>query len=107
MTETTTPTYRSFTVGDSRGGGTFCGRFDHDVEKFSRTITERGHVVTYDGQSTPWNHHVIGVGVGHDDAAFAETGRSMAAYYENGEASQGRWWDIPHVRRHYTGEAGR
>lgn len=64
-----------------------------DTSHYLRDLERRGHAITTVGM-TPSNHHVIGVGVGHDDAEFAEAGRSMAAYYENGEAFRGeRWWD--------------
>ena len=53
---------------------------------FNRTLRDVGYVITRGAQSRPWNHHVIGVGVQHDDAEFAEVGRSQAAFYENGEA---------------------
>jgi hypothetical protein len=58
-------------------------------------IQRVGHAITEVGQR-PSNHHVIGVGVGHNDAAFAEAGRSMAAYYENEGGIDGRWWDDNH-----------
>ena len=71
-----------------------------------RGMRAYGHAITvpYD-YWPPWNHHVIGCGVSHDDAQFAETGRSMAAYYENGEAWGGRWWETTSksVREHYYG----
>jgi len=63
-------------------------------------LRRAGHVILTDSRTLrPLNHHLIGAGVGHDDAEFAEAGRSMAAYYENGEAWGGRWWegtDLPY-----------
>lgn len=54
---------------------------------FNQCLQFYGYAI---GETNPsdrsWNHRVIGVGVGHDDAAFAEVGDSMAAYYENGQA---------------------
>lgn len=67
-----------------------------DADRFVYDLELSGHAITTDSRyERPWNHHMIGVGVGHDDAIFAETGGrvSMAAYYENGEAFGGRWWE--------------
>lgn len=78
-------------------------------------VERYGHAITVPWSApTPMNHHMIGVGVGHDDARWAESRfieGSMAAYYENGEAFGGaRWWDEtdgghstrrPHARKYY------
>lgn len=69
-----------------------------DLDRYGHSITEAG--------PRPVNHHVIGYGVCHDDALFAEAGRSMAAYYEN-ESERGRWWEDDSrysPKRYYTGE---
>lgn len=79
-----------------------------NVENWIYAVLETGHAITvpYDFWK-PWNHHIIGCGVGHDDAEFAETGRSMAAYYENEDPWGGRWWESPYGagRKYYTQEA--
>jgi len=106
MTETATPTYRPYTLGD-HGGGVFTARLEEDLRNFKRMLEREGFVIGEDTRGNrPWNHRVIGFGVGHDDADFAETGRSMAAYYENGEAYGGeRWWHTgAFSKRYYTGE---
>ena len=76
---------------DGLFSGVGCNRLDDQVKEFARNVDRDGHAITSVGTG-PWNHHVIGVGVGHDDAEFAERGRSMAAYYEN-ERPEGPWWD--------------
>lgn len=72
-------------------------------------VQAEGAAITETGDK-PWNHHMIGVGVGHDDARFAESGGtegSMAAYYENGEAFAGRWWeDTSNIGSRYYGQEG-
>ena len=79
------------------------------VKEVVRDLVQYGHVVVEtDSTGRSWNHHVIGVGVGHDDAHFAEVGSSMAAYYENGESWDGkRWWedldDVFSIGRDYYG----
>lgn len=84
--------------------GIGCANLDVNVHDWLYAFSTFGHAITvpYD-YWRPWNHHVIGCGVGHDDAEFAETGRSMAAYYENGEAWGGRWWESPKntARKYY------
>ena len=79
------------------------------VARFVEEIERKGHATVEPiAFAKPWNHRVAGVGVGHNDAEFAETGRSMAAYYENGESITGRrWWDADEwssVRKHYHTE---
>lgn len=70
-----------------------------DDREFVRAINTHGHAVVTDSRHIrPMNHHVVGVGVGHDDAMFCETrGRdSMAAFYENGGSGTldvPRWWE--------------
>ena len=102
MNATETPTYRPFSIGDHQGS-VFTARIEDDLKSFKRTLETKGYVKAEDTLTPrPWNHRVIGVGVGHDDADFAEIGRSMAAYYENGEAFDGkRWWDDDAFARHY------
>lgn len=69
-------------------GGISPGTDRHFVDAVAR----HGHAITTVG-SKDWNHHVAGIGVGHDDAAFSEGGVSQAVYGENGEAFGGRWWE--------------
>lgn len=73
-------------VGDNRSSlGTY--NVNALLVEFTRRVEAEGYAITKDYRgSEPWNHRVIGVGVGHEDARFAETGQSMAAYYENGES---------------------
>lgn len=81
------------------GNGLLGGAVDFEAEA-ARRLRRNGCLVTEGPQERSWNHHVIGVGIGHDDARFAETGASMAAYVEN-EASI-RWWDADSSsRKHY------
>lgn len=85
------------------------GRSGYDNEgEWVRTLRRDGAVIVIDDNHRPWNHHVIGVGVGHDDADFAETGRSYAAYLEN-DRQDGPWWDnldgFFGTRRDYDPEA--
>lgn len=70
-----------------------------DHREFARSIADHGHAITTDESrfDSSWNHRIIGVGVGHDDAEFCESGQSMAAYYENGDDYQGRWWEPANV----------
>jgi hypothetical protein len=72
--------------------GTSGGPEGSDVARAVQLLKDEGAVITKVGYP-PANHYVIGVGVGHQDADFAERGDSMAAYYENGEAFGGRWWE--------------
>ena len=69
----------------------FSGIGPGTVREFSRAISRYGHAITQCSLDRPWNHHVAGVGVGHDDAEFAESGTSHAAYLESGEAFGGKW----------------
>lgn len=66
-------------------------------------LRRHGHVILVNDNARgarSINHHMIGAGVGHDDAKFAETGESMAAYYESGEAFRGEtWWSDPSEAR--------
>lgn len=68
------------------------------VTEFVRQMSNYGHVTTEDIAARPWEHHVAGCGIGHDDSAFAETGRSQAAYVEND--ADWRWWS--HIFRTAT-----
>lgn len=61
------------------------------IEEFIRVIDHHGGAITEVGFGS-WNHRVIGVGGGHSDAEFAETGRSHVAWIENDRAS-GPWWE--------------
>jgi hypothetical protein len=56
--------------------------------EWKRNIEQFGHAIVIDDdrRERSWNHRIIGVGVGHDDARWAESrfgDGSMAAYYEN------------------------
>lgn len=71
-----------------------------DEREFVRSLTDHGHAIVTSSESSfdrSWNHRIIGTGVGHDDAKFCESGESMAAYYENGDAWDGRWFDDANV----------
>lgn len=107
MTTTTTTNRTNVTVWDAtHSGGTFSGRLDRTLDHWAHEL-RRGAAITRVG-SQPFNHHVAGYGVQHDDAQFAETGRSMAAYYENGDHWDGlKWWDDEapnYLRRDYGRE---
>jgi hypothetical protein len=68
-----------------------------ELEEFVNRINSDGFAIIERSWPRPTHHRLIGSGVGHDDAQFAEIGRSMAAYYENGEAFEGlRWWEDTH-----------
>lgn len=119
MSDTTTtyrpnPTVGSYRTHDFDGAlrersewswsGTHSGDEDRTIAELVRSLERHGHATTEGSiASRPSNHHIIGLGVGHDDAEFAEVGRSMAAYYENGDALDGRrWWDeVPYGARRY------
>ncbi len=114
MTGTTVWTYKprggEHITADTHFSGIGGGDTDIAAE-VAYGIRRYGHaiVTASTGLTGPWNHRMIGCGVGHDDAEFAETGRSMAAYYENGEAFGGRWWEDTSrysPRRHYDPEGG-
>jgi hypothetical protein len=77
------------------------GDTDRDIEEFVRVLSDNGYVVVRDSDR-PWNHNMIGLGAGHNDAKFAEStsqtvemrsSHSMAAYYESGDAYDGYWWE--------------
>lgn len=79
------------------------------VAETIRQLATEGHAILTDSRRhRPTNHHIIGYGVSHDDASFAETGgrTSMAVYYENGAAFGGAWWETTSAttRRYYFGE---
>lgn len=77
------------TVGDGQAGIARVSGSDDDkiaftVAEFGKVIREHGFaVVETDALDRSWNHRVVGVGVNHVDADFAERGQSMAAWYEN------------------------
>lgn len=76
-----------------RGAGGTSG--SDPLRYWLEAIARYGHAVVDDSRSRPTNHRIIGVGVGHDDARWAESRfeeGSMAAYYENGAAIDGPWW---------------
>lgn len=78
---------------------------ESDLRAFKRALERDGHATTDNGRR-PTNHYIASIGVGHQDATFAETGASMAAYYENVNAP--RWFEptaLPHVRRQYRVQA--
>jgi hypothetical protein len=91
----------AISVGNRIGG---CSTYDleRDIEEFVRRIESDGYAVVQDTSKRSWNHHVVGCGVGHDDARFAEWGESLASYLEN-ECSE-PWWADPTYRRWYVGE---
>lgn len=70
------------------------------IHEWTKTLHAHGAVIAELGER-PWNHRVIGCGLSHDDAKFAETGDSMAAYYENDEPYGGRWMDNERIRARY------
>jgi hypothetical protein len=79
------------------------------TEEATQVLRQRGHMIIYSGDR-PSNHHIIGIGLGHDDAEFAEAGRSYAAWCENGDAVDGRWWEehlFLYERGRHTGPADR
>lgn len=80
------------TIGTMTGGGISPAGVPEWVYRMERD----GHAVTYVPTLQPYAHRVSGAGMQHDDAAFCERrdgSGSMAAYYENGEAFGGRWWE--------------
>jgi hypothetical protein len=83
-------------------GTLFSGIAPGSVGYWADAIETYGHAITEISGSKPWAHNVIGCGVGHNDAEFCESGRSMAAYYESGEAYGGTWWEDSHARRYYV-----
>lgn len=82
----------NITVGNHTGGLS-SSRDGWQFDEFARRLEVDGYAIVERNWPRPINHRMIGVGVGHDDADFAEVGRSMAAYYENGDAHGGRWWE--------------
>lgn len=61
-----------------------------------RDLARLGHsIIESTGRDRSRNHRIIGVGIGHDDAEFAETGRSHAAYEESAARWGGPWWEQP------------
>lgn len=62
-------------------GTGYSGSFDM-TEVWLGTLYKTGAAIARTGE-TPWNHRVSGVGGGHDDAEFAERGRSQVAWAEN------------------------
>ena len=79
----------------------FSGIGPGNVSQFAYAIQEQGHAIMSVSWDKPWHHHVVGCGVGHDDAEFAESGRSMAAYYESGDGWGGPWWTAGGSGRDY------
>lgn len=78
----------------SHHGGSFGGISPGNEREFVDSIKRHGHAIVTDSRHyRPSNHYIAGVGVGHDDAMFAEAGTSQAAYYESGQAFGGRWWE--------------
>lgn len=82
-------------------GSLFSGISPGSVSYFADAIESHGHAILKSAGSDPWNHNVAGCGVGHNDAEFAESGRSMAAYYESGEACGEAWWEPGAFARRY------
>lgn len=94
MDTTTTTKFVSITVGAIKDRERWSGISPGTDRDFVDNIERHGHATTQTNRDRrPINHYLIGCGVGHDDAEFSEYGRSMAAYYENGEAYGGRWWE--------------
>lgn len=64
---------------------------DHGYSGYSPTteatvldaLRRHGHAIL--GDHGGWNHHVAGIGGGHDDALFAEAGISQVAWEESPE----------------------
>lgn len=84
----------SVTVSRYHDDGGLGGISPAGVPEFLRALEVNGHaIVTDSAHHRPSNHYIIGIGVGHDDAKFCESGTSHAAYLENGEAFGGRWWE--------------
>lgn len=76
------------------------------VAEWVRTVERYGAVIVTDNMADrPFNHYVIGIGGGHQDADWCESRfeeGSMVAYYENGES-----WSDPAdniVRRAIRGD---
>lgn len=92
------------TVWANHADGGYSGISPANDREWLRTLEREGHAITTDSRHWgPTNHRIAGIGVGHDDARFAETGGregSMAAYYENGDAFGGRWWED--TDRHFS-----
>ena len=86
-----------FSRCEPRGRALFSGIGPATLGHFTYELDREGHAIIENTARPhrPWNHRIIGVGIGHDDAEFAECGRSMAAYHESGEAWGGHWWDNP------------
>ncbi len=62
----------------------------------TRYIERDGHaIIENTGRNRTWNHRAGGIGITHDDARFAESGCSMAAWHESPAAWQGPWWQAP------------
>lgn len=77
-------TYGPREAGQRREDASFAGISPANAERVAYDLRRDGHaILTDDRTSRPWHHNVAGCGVGHNDAEFAEAGRSMAAYYEN------------------------
>lgn len=82
---------------EARGG---ISPFDPDsettVREFVRTIERYGAAILVDSRTIgPWNHHVAGIGAGHDDADWCESRfqeGSHAAWIENGESGHEDVW---------------
>lgn len=99
MTTTQAPslsTIPTLTIGVACGPCAGGGISPAGVGEFVDRLTRNGHAVAYFGSREPVAHRVSGSGIGHNDAALCERrdgSGSMAAYYENGEAFGGRWWE--------------
>lgn len=99
MTNTQTETEQStnviFTVWTYHGNS-FGGMSPSDRSDYVRALLVHGHAIVTDNRTQrSCAHYVSGSGLSHNDAKFAENGDSMAAYYENGDGFDGRWWEIP------------
>ena len=86
------------TIGTNSHGTSAASWDGWELETFAHALDTYGYaVVEQSSYLRPWNHRMIGTGVGHNDARFSESGGaegSMAAYYENGQTFDGsKWWD--------------
>ena len=82
----------NITVGNHRSGVSSSAE-GWAFREFEQRLTRDGYVIVERSWPRPTHHTLAGCGVGHDDADFAEIGRSMAAWYENGGDPDGRWWE--------------
>lgn len=81
-------------LASSDGAPSGIGGGIDEQKQFVADLCRYGHAMVIDAhRGYSDSRGVWDARVAHDDAAFAEVGRSQAAYYENGEAFGGRWWE--------------